>query len=119
MTREQRIFTRLVFDHVVEWSDAKGERGTAQLMDFSRGGMRLSIGRYFRPGPVLTFRFDEITYQGEPIEFQAIINWCNPIPLHPETFEVGVSIVHGETRTLALVSEVFYTALRSTPASPC
>jgi hypothetical protein len=119
MTREQRIFTRLSFDHAVQWSDAVGEHGSAQLMDFSRGGMRLSIGRYYRPGPVLSFRFDEILYQGEPVEFQAIINWCRPVPMHPETFEAGVSIVHGEMKTLSLVSEVFYTALRSMPAQSC
>jgi len=110
MSQESRIFTRLPFDSAVEWRDLTGEDGHAAVRDVSRGGFRLSLGRYLRPGPVVTVTFDHITFNGAPVELDAAVVWCKPTD-QPDTFLAGLKIIHGGAATLAAASEVFYAAM--------
>jgi hypothetical protein len=109
---EHRVFTRVPFDHSVRWEGGHGDRGRASARNVSRTGIALSSGRFLRPGPVVRFVFDDIAYNGAPIEVHAITVWCRPVPDAPGTFAAGFSVVQGERHTLAAMSEVFYAAIR-------
>lgn len=111
MANEQRIFTRVPFNQTARWRSAGGEEGAAKILNVSRGGLSLSLTRFFRPGPVLVFTFDEILYGGRPVEVSALTVWCHPAPNDRRSFTAGFSVVHGEPETLAAISEVFYAAL--------
>ena len=113
MANEQRIFTRVPFNQTARWRSADEEEGAAKILNVSRGGLSLSLTRYFRPGPVLVFTFDEILYDGRPVEVPALTVWCRPAPNDPQSFTAGFSVVHGEPETLAVISEVFYAALNA------
>ena len=39
MSKEQRIFTRMPFEHTVAWSDLNGDTGSAKIRDVSRAGL--------------------------------------------------------------------------------
>ncbi len=113
MANEQRIFTRVPFYQTARWRSAGGEEGAAKILNVSRGGLSLSLTRYFRPGPVLVFTFDEILYGGRPVEVSALTVWCHPAQDDRQSFTAGFTVVHGEPKTLAAISEVFYAALHS------
>ena len=116
---EQRVFTRVPFAHPVRWTTDRGESGNAAVRDVSRTGIGLSLGSYFRPGPVLRFTFDGVLYCGEPVEVEGLTVWCRPDGQNREAFVGGFSIVHGERRTLGAMSEVFYAALRHYAEAYC
>ncbi len=116
---EQRVFTRVPFVHSVRWSTDRGESGLASLRDVSRSGVGLSLGSYFRPGPVLRLSFDGMDYCGKPIEVQALTVWCRAEAHDRDAFAGGFSIVHGESTTLGAMSEIFYAALRRYAETYC
>ena len=108
---ERRSFTRVPFLESVQWNNASGDRGETKLRNFSRGGLRVSLSRYFRPGPVMNFRFDDIEFEGAPVSFDAVIAWCRPAVGAADRFDTGFRIVHEGPETLRAVSEVVYRAL--------
>lgn len=110
-TEENRSFTRIPFLESVQWNHASGDRGETKLRNFSRGGLCISLSQYFRPGPVINFRFDDIELEGAPISFDAIIAWCRPAARNADRFDAGFRIVHTGPKTLRAVSEVVYHAL--------
>lgn len=113
MTGEHRVFTRVPFSHAARWMNgAKGDEGVAAIRDVSRSGLGMSLGRFLRPGPVLRVVFDDIEFDGSPIEVQAITVWCRPDSAQAGRFLAGFSIVQGERQTLGAMSEVFYAAIR-------
>ncbi len=112
MHNEQRIFTRVPYHTTVQWSDAQGETGTADVVEVSRGGLSLSLTRYLRPGPALILTFDGVLYRGLPVEVPALTVWCRPLPDDHGLFLAGFSVVHGQPETLGAISEVFYAALQ-------
>lgn len=116
---EHRIFTRVPFAYPVRWSTDRGESGLASLRDVSRCGVNLSLGSYFRPGPVVRLSFDGIDYCGKTIEVQALTVWCLPDTNDLGAFVGGFSIVHGESDTLGAMSEIFYAALRRYAETYC
>mgnify|MGYP003394562849 CR=1 FL=1 len=116
---EHRVFTRIPFAHAVRWTTDRGESGIAAVRDVSRTGVGLSLGSYFRPGPVLRLSFDGILYGSQTVEVEGLTIWCRPDPQNREAFVGGFSIVHGERRTLGAMSEVFYAALRRYAEAYC
>ena len=116
MPQEQRVFTRMPYGRSVRWHDARGEEGTGVVNDVSRSGFSVSLTRYLRPGPAIVFTFDDIRYGEHLVEFAAVTVWCRPVPGDTERFTAGFLIVHGEPKTLAAISEVFYAALAENAA---
>jgi hypothetical protein len=108
---KQRAFTRVPFAHQVRWNYAPGEAGVAEICNISRGGLCLAMGRYLRPGRVLTLRFDDISFKGQPLEFDTRIVWCDSVPDELGFFNAGFQVLHGKPVTLAKISEVFYAAI--------
>lgn len=117
MVHDQRIFTRIPFDHAVHWTNADGDGGPAAIRDISRSGLSLHLGRYLRPGPVLRLHFDNIDYLGRPVELDTLTVWSKSDTSAPDHFVAGFQVVHGESRTLGAISEVFYHALRQYAAN--
>ncbi len=117
--RERRRFTRVDFEHTVKWSHFSGDRGVTSLHNISRGGLCLSLDRFFRPGPVVEFTFEDILLDGEPVKFEALIVWCHATRENPECFDVGFRIVHDTPEKLSAVSEVVYCALEEKISSEC
>lgn len=111
MPGEHRVFTRVPFAHAVSWIGTNGDGGIAAIRNVSRSGVGLSLGRFLRPGPVVRLVFDDIEYDGDPIEVQALTVWCRPEPGAPDRFIAGFHIVQGERQTLGAMSEVFYAAI--------
>lgn len=109
---DQRIFTRIPFVETLNWFDMRGRLGTSTVLNVSRGGVRIESGIYLRPGPMVTLRFEDIAFDEEAIELQALIQWCVPDPKEKQRFHAGMSWVYGEQRTLPTVNEVFYSAIR-------
>ena len=108
---DQRIFTRIPFVQSLTWQDLTGNQGAAKVQDVGRGGLGMLSNSYLRPGPMVTLLFDDIEFENEPIELQALIAWCRPDKRRNDLFQVGLSWVHGEQRTLPAVNEVFYSAI--------
>lgn len=108
---EHRSFTRIPFGESVQWKHASGDRGETKLRNFSRGGLCLSLSRYFRPGPIMNFRFDDIEFEGAPVSFDAMITWSRPTVGAADCFDTGFRIIHDTPKTLRAVSEVVYRAL--------
>ena len=109
---EHRAFTRVPFSHAIHWLDDNGEGGAASIRDVSRSGVRLSLGRFLRPGPCVRLVFDGIAFNGAQIEVRAVVVWCRPENSASDQFAAGFRIVQGERGTLGAMSEVFYTAIR-------
>ena len=107
---DARVFTRVPLEQVVHWRHLDGDEGLAQTRNVSRGGMCIELGRYLRPGRLLTVSFDGIVYGQEAVSLPTRIAWCKPIQ-ETDRYLVGLEIVDDRLATLAAASEVFYTAL--------
>ena len=108
---ERRTFTRLDFDHPVRWNHASGDHGVTTVRNVSRGGLCLSLGQFFRPGPVVEFEFEDILFEDVPVRFEAIVAWCHPTQKNSERFDTGFRIVYDTPQLLTAISEVVYRAL--------
>jgi Tfp pilus assembly protein PilZ len=108
---DQRVFTRIPLIRSLIWRDMAGNEGASQVENVGRGGLGMVANSYLRPGPIVTLVFDDLEFEQEIIELQAIVAWCKPVGDQSESFQVGLSWVHGEQRTLPQVNEVFYSAI--------
>ena len=108
---DQRAFTRVPCIQSLKWQDMSGKQGAAKVQDVGRGGISIQSNSYLRPGPMITLVFQELKFESDPIELQALIAWCKSDPDQSDSFQIGMSWVHGEQRTLPTVNEVFYSAI--------
>ena len=108
---DQRVFTRIPLVNSLTWQNMSGDQGAAKVLDVGRGGLGIQSNSYLHPGPMITLLFDDLEFESEPIELQALIAWCKPDGQRNDSFQVGLSWVHGELRTLPTVNEVFYSAI--------
>ena len=115
---DARVFTRVPLDQVVHWRHMDGEEGLAQTRNVGRGGLCIELGRYLRPGRLLTVWFDGILYGQKAVSLPTRIAWCKPLP-ETDRYLVGLEIVDGRSATLAAASEVFYTALAGYGVGTC
>ena len=108
---DQRSFTRVPFVQSLKWQDLSGNQGASNIRNVGRGGIGILSNSYLRPGPMVTLVFDDIQFEDDPVELQALIAWCKPEDAQNELFQVGLSWVQGEQRTLPAINEVFYSAM--------
>lgn len=107
----QRAFTRVPFIQTLKWQDMSGSQGVATVQDVGRGGISIQSNSYLRPGPMVSLLFQDLKFESDPIELQALIAWCKSEPEQKGVFQIGLSWVYGEQRTLSTVNEVFYSAI--------
>ena len=76
----------------VAFEVAPGERGTASWMDVSRVGARMVLGRYLRPGRLVTLAFTAPWNGSTEVSLVARVVWCRQGSDSAE-FHAGLQIV--------------------------
>jgi len=103
--KEQRQFVRLPFSGSVDYRYGAEDSGNATATDIGRGGMRVYLGRYLRPGTLLMIALPE----GKG-ELKARIAWCSPT-LSGGFFVAGVRVLHNEFESLQLMGDLLCDAV--------
>lgn len=108
---ESRAFTRVPFHYRVRLA-GKNAPCAATVYEVSRGGLSVLMRAYIRPGNVVRVTFEDISYDAAPVEFDARVAWCEAQGDSNGTeFRAGLNTLHGDPETLAVMSEIFYTAM--------
>lgn len=117
MAQEQQIgnddarrFARVTFGGRMVYRYAAGDQGTALVNDVSRGGLRMSMGRYLRPGTRVMLEADGVKVNGQPVELKGQIVWCTPSK-QAHQFAAGVRVIYDEPDAIAAVSALVNYAL--------
>lgn len=76
----------------VTYEVATDERGTASWMDVSRVGARVALGRYLRPGRLVTLAFTAPWNGGTEVSLVARVVWCRQGNDSAE-FHAGLQVV--------------------------
>jgi hypothetical protein len=103
--KEQRQFVRMPFSGSVDYRYGAADCGKATAYDVGRGGMRVYLGRYLRPGTLLMIALSD----GKG-ELKARIAWCSPT-LSSGHFVAGVRVLHNELESLQLMSDLLCDAV--------
>lgn len=107
---EARRFARVTFDGRMVYRYAADVEGTAQVSDVSRGGMRMCMGRYLRPGTRVMLEADGVRVNGQPVELKCQIVWCTP-EKRGHRFVAGIRIIYDEPDAIAAASALVNHAL--------
>lgn len=100
---EARQFARIAFDGRIIYRYAADDAGSAHVNDVSRGGLRLSLGRYLRPGTCVMLETDGVRVNGRPIELKGRIVWCAP-ERRGHRFAAGVRVMYDEADAVSAMS---------------
>jgi hypothetical protein len=107
---DERRFARVPYAGGVEFVYGAGRDGSATAYDVGRGGLRVRMGRYLRPGTRLLVRLPESGQDDGPVELKAEVAWCRR-ELSALEFEVGLRIFYDAPDALDAISRVMYYAL--------
>jgi len=113
--QDERTFYRIACQNKVKYAYENNQYGKGICTELGRGGMRLVMGRYLRPG-----RFVLVTVagpSGSTYEFKATVVWSRPGD-EPNTFEAGVRIYHDEPESMDQMSELMLGAVLSQARRP-
>ncbi|MDZ4860866.1 MAG: PilZ domain-containing protein [Candidatus Hydrogenedentes bacterium] len=100
---DARSFARVAFGGRLSYWHGAGNPGTAIAADVSRGGLRLHMGRYLRPGTHVLLNTDEVRSAGKPVELKGQIVWCNP-EKRGQRFVAGVRVIYDEPDAITTIS---------------
>ena len=73
------------------------------MSDVSRGGLRMSMGRYLRPGTRVMLEADGVKVNGKPVELKGQIVWCTPEKTG-HRFAAGVRVIYDEPDAIMGIS---------------
>ncbi|MCC6796644.1 MAG: PilZ domain-containing protein [Candidatus Hydrogenedentes bacterium] len=107
---EARQFARVEFGGRMVYRYAANDEGTALVSEVSRGGLRMSMGRYLRPGTRVMLEADGVKMNGQPVELKGQIVWCAP-EKRGHQFVAGVRVIYDEPDAIAAVSALVNHAL--------
>lgn len=102
---DERTFLRMPYDSTLEIICQGGMKGRATSQDVGRGGFRMSLYRYLRPGHRLMVR----TPAGEELKAQVV--WCRP-DRDATQFVAGVRVIHDEPAAYETMARMMYRAVR-------
>ncbi|NUM56493.1 MAG: PilZ domain-containing protein [Candidatus Hydrogenedentes bacterium] len=108
---EARRFARVAFDGRVVYRYASDDEGMARVADVSRGGLRLCMGRYLRPGTRVMLEAEGVRVNGQPIEMKGQIVWC--VPERGHRFAAGVRVIYDEPDAVTAASALVNHALHA------
>lgn len=112
-TADQRRFARVPFRSTTWYRHALDEDGAAGIcQDLCRGGMRLLMGRYLRPGRLVLLRL-EVPAGDSPLEIKGRVIWCRPAA-EPCLFSAGIRVYDDDPAA----TETFDRLIAPAQASP-
>ncbi len=123
--KDARRYLRVPFAGTVNYRYAD-EQGAATCNDLGRGGLRLQLGRYLRPGRRIMLTLTDVMSGSHPVELKAEVVWCRPAS-GSCTFTTGLRVYHDDldtTHTLSVLIDRelemlgFFEALRAQAADP-
>lgn len=100
---DARCFARVAFGGRVVYRYGGDDRGIARAEDVSRGGMRLTMGRYLRPGTHILIETPGHHTEGQPIELKGKIVWCVP-EQRGARFSAGIRVIYDEPDAVTAAS---------------
>ncbi len=100
---DARNFARVAFNGRVSYQYGAGDAGVAAASDVSRGGLRLCMGRYLRPGTHILISSDDVQADGNPVELKGQIVWCTPEKTG-HRFAAGVRVIYDEPDAIMGIS---------------
>jgi len=109
---EARRFARVAFGGRVVYRYASDDEGTAYVSDIGRGGLRMCMGRYLRPGTRVMLEAEGVRANGQPVELKGQIVWCAP-EKQGHRFVAGVRVIYDEPDAVAAVSALVNHALHA------
>ncbi|MBM3289860.1 MAG: PilZ domain-containing protein [Candidatus Hydrogenedentes bacterium] len=119
MAQEQRIsqgearrFARVAFAGRMVYRYASDDEGTAEVSDVSRGGLRMTMGRYLRPGTPVMLEAAGVRVNGRAVELKGRIVWCAP-EMRGHRFVAGVRVIYDEPDAVTAVSALVNHALHA------
>ena len=79
-TVDERRFARVPYRGRVQFECGAGSKGSAQAGDVGRGGMRVRMGRYLRPGTKLMITISLEGSNEQTVELKSEVVWCRRGP---------------------------------------
>ncbi|MBN2310633.1 MAG: PilZ domain-containing protein [Candidatus Hydrogenedentes bacterium] len=116
--KDERRFVRVPFTGLATYRCGSRDTGGAVCLDVGRGGMRVELGRYLRPGRRLLVSVSGLPGQNERIELKARVAWCRPTT-NPSVFLTGLRVFHDDARSVAGLTELFYRGLEQMGLIAC
>lgn len=116
-TDDHRRFVRLPYGAAARYIDGSQAVGQAVVKNIGRGGIAVTMGRYLRPGTLLTISVSDCRAAGQCEGLKARVVWSCPLPGSPE-FHAGLRIIHDEPGAVAEVSRLLYRALAASGRVP-
>lgn len=107
---DERRFARVPYRGQVQFECGAGSKGSALAGDVGRGGMRVRMGRYLRPGTKLMITISLAGSKKKTIELKSEVVWCRRGPGQLE-FDAGIRVYYDAPEALEAISEVMYDAL--------
>lgn len=109
-TVDERRFARVPFLGRVRFVYGAGRQGTGSAADVGRGGLRVHMGRYLRPGTKLMVSIPLDGPDQRSVELKTEVVWCRREAGRLE-FETGLRAYYDAPEALEAISEVMYYAL--------
>lgn len=103
--REKRRYGRLPFSENMRYQCAAHDAGQARCLDAGRGGFRVHLGRYLRPGRLVMLEMADPAHPTEAVELKGRVVWCRPAS-ESCMFEAGVRIFSESEETDATMAAV-------------
>ena len=107
---DHRRFVRIPYTVPATYRYAAREDGEAVLCDVGRGGVRLRMGRYLRPGTLVLITVDDDVADSAGPELKASIAWCCPDG-SASAFEAGMRVIYDEPSAIAEMSRLVHQGL--------
>ena len=108
--KEARCFARIPYAGRFMYRYRADDHGLAVGADVSRGGLKLMLGRYLRPGTNLMIEAPVTLQDGRGIELKGQIVWCDPRK-RDRHFAAGVRIVFDEADAISATSTLVWHAI--------
>jgi len=109
-TVDERRFARVPYLGRLQFVYGAGRKGSARVNDVGRGGLRVRMGRYLRPGTNLMVSIPMANSEKHTVELKSEVIWCRREPGHLE-FSAGLRVYYDAPEALEAISEVMYYAL--------
>ncbi len=109
-TVNERRFARVPFLGHVQFVYGAGRKGSAHVNDVGRGGLRVHMGRYLRPGTKLMISIPLRDSEQRTVELKSEVIWCQREAGRIE-FSAGLRVYYDAPEALEAISEVMYYAL--------